>query len=129
MIRGGELLARALVSVTLLLSGVAHGDPYHVDTAGQFLQRCRSDQAFCIYYVKGVVDGTVWTQIFDHHQTLCFSQAPSYLEIGQAYVSYLTATAANSNTDELSRQTLSDTNMLVLQDFLSARYGCAAAPK
>jgi hypothetical protein len=45
--------------------------------------------------VKGAVDGTVWTQVFDHDpHPLCFRNAESYLEIAEAYVGYLTALAA-----------------------------------
>jgi hypothetical protein len=35
--------------------------------------------------VKGAVDGTVWTQVFDHDlHPLCFRNAESYLEIAEA---------------------------------------------
>jgi hypothetical protein len=108
-------VAIVLVSVALVFSGVAHADPNSVDTADQFLQRCRSNENYCLAYIKGVIDGTIWTLIMNHHKTICFSQAPSYLEIGEAYLSYLKAAALNSNADNWSRQTLSDDNMLVLQ--------------
>ena len=48
--------------------------------------------------VKGAVDGTVWTQVFDHDpHPLCSRNAESYLEIAEGYVGYLTALAAESD--------------------------------
>jgi hypothetical protein len=118
--------AIALVGVALLCSGAAHADDNAVQTAGGFLQRCRVNRDSCISYIQGAIDGTVWTEIFDHDpHPLCFPHAESYFEIAEAYVGYLAAMAANGNDPH---EWLSKGNTFILEDFLHSRYGCAPGP-
>jgi hypothetical protein len=72
-------------------------------------------------YVRGVVDGIVWTQGLDHAPHLCFVHDGSYLEISDGYVDYLLVMAAKPDPYDW----LSKANMFILEDFLGSRYGCS----
>ncbi len=111
--------AIGLASAALLYwSSTAHAQK--TTTAGELLRICRSDHAYCQAYVMGVVDGTIWTEIRLHAANrLCFRNDQSYLEIAEAYISYLTVAATNDNT-----AVLSDSNTATLEVFLLDRYHC-----
>jgi hypothetical protein len=92
-------VATALVGGALLWSGVAYAAD-NGQTAGQFLQQCHVNRTACMEYIRGALDGIVWTQELDHERQFCFSDAQSYLEIIDGYVDYLTVMVAKPDPQE-----------------------------
>ncbi len=91
-----------------------------VETVAGFLGVCREDRSACTMYVAGVMDGSIVAEARNHIPYRYCIRGASYLEISDAYLTFLASEQVNRNTSILSQP-----NVLVfLNLFMDARYRC-----
>lgn len=114
-------MTRLIAVVLSVLCGGAYAQtPSQLEAylTRSFIFVCRQDKSACIYYVQGVIDGTIVARKrFGTPEVFC-PGAISYYEIGSGFLAYLDGLVVTNSP------ALEQTTLTTLAQYLNSRFPC-----